>query len=68
MHVSHGLSSSTQPIGISAAWSRVDVLEHLSGPADDVAPLDQLELGRRRHSRPAGLRLVGRSVCANVPV
>ena len=36
----------------------VDVLEHLTGPVDDVAPLDQLELRRGRHDRHPGLALV----------
>ncbi len=36
----------------------VDVLEHLPGPVDDVAPLDQLQLGRRWNGRHSGLALV----------
>ena len=44
LHVSHGLSSSTQPSGIRAAWRRVTSSSTCAGPVDDVAPLDQLEL------------------------
>ena len=36
-----------------------DVLEHVLGPVGDVAPLDQLQLGARRHPRPPRLCLVG---------
>ena len=35
-----------------------DVLEDLRRPVVDVAPLDQRELARRRHDRPAGVVLV----------
>ena len=66
LHCSQGLSSSTQPSGIPAAWNRVMSSRMSAGPVHLIPPLDQLELGGRRHdglrpSRPGSRRASGRA-------